>query len=251
MDCPQEGPAHRGSWCGPRREDCRAAPRRGSSVAAHVRRSAEFSVLILLNVRLARIANPFCSGSNIHWGNRAHEVPSSHCMKAAVSPRYGPPEILTVADVPTPVPGDREVLVHIHASTVCYGDWIIRKGLPLRVRQVDGARKTATRAVEKLWGKTVGTPSNFSRVFPCCFVCKNSHKWLCINRIALFFNNLKNRPDLPWAQGVGRSNRPAPTNQIKLMREASVASGCHVRTDVHMEAASVIRGPPMHGFCGD
>jgi hypothetical protein len=23
---------------------------------------------------------------------------------------------------------------------------------------------------------------------------------------------------MPWAQGVGRSNRPAPTNKIKLMR---------------------------------
>jgi len=58
-------------------------------------------------------------------------------MKAAVSPLYGPPEILTVADVPTPVPGDREVLVRIHASTVCYGDWFIRKGPPL-VRVMNG-----------------------------------------------------------------------------------------------------------------
>ena len=58
-------------------------------------------------------------------------------MRAALSPRYGPPEILTVADVPTPVPGDREVLVRIHASTVCYGDWIIRKGPPL-VRVMNG-----------------------------------------------------------------------------------------------------------------
>jgi len=58
-------------------------------------------------------------------------------MKAAVSSRYGPPEILTVADVPTPVPGDREVLVRIHASTVCYGDCIIRKGPPL-VRLMNG-----------------------------------------------------------------------------------------------------------------
>jgi NADPH:quinone reductase-like Zn-dependent oxidoreductase len=49
-------------------------------------------------------------------------------MKAAVSPRYGPPEILTVAEVPKPVPGDREVLVRIHASSVCYGDCIVRNG---------------------------------------------------------------------------------------------------------------------------
>jgi NADPH:quinone reductase-like Zn-dependent oxidoreductase len=61
-------------------------------------------------------------------------------MKAAVSPRYGPPEILTVADVPKPVPGDREVLVRIHASTVCYGDLVIRKGPPL-VRVMNGLLK--------------------------------------------------------------------------------------------------------------
>jgi len=28
MDCPQEGPAHGGPWCGPRCQDCRAAARR-------------------------------------------------------------------------------------------------------------------------------------------------------------------------------------------------------------------------------
>jgi NADPH:quinone reductase-like Zn-dependent oxidoreductase len=60
-------------------------------------------------------------------------------MKAAVSLRYGPAEILTVADVPTPVPGDREVLVRIHASTVCFGDCIVRKGPPL-VRIMNGLR---------------------------------------------------------------------------------------------------------------
>ena len=58
-------------------------------------------------------------------------------MKAAVARRYGPPEILTVADVPRPVPGEREVLVRIHASTVCYGDCIIRRGPPL-VRVMGG-----------------------------------------------------------------------------------------------------------------
>ena len=27
---------------------------------------------------------------------------------------------------------------------------------------------------------------------------------------------------VPWAQGVGRSNRPAPTNRIKVMYHASL-----------------------------
>src|ERR1017187_10482866 len=41
MDCPQEGPARGGPWSGPRRQDCRAAARRGSGVAVHVHRSGD------------------------------------------------------------------------------------------------------------------------------------------------------------------------------------------------------------------
>jgi NADPH:quinone reductase-like Zn-dependent oxidoreductase len=43
-------------------------------------------------------------------------------MKAVLCTRYGPPEVLRLADVPTPVPGDREVQVRIVATTVTRGD---------------------------------------------------------------------------------------------------------------------------------
>jgi len=39
-------------------------------------------------------------------------------MKAAVHRRFGPPDVVTVDDVPKPVPRDDEVLVQIHAATV-------------------------------------------------------------------------------------------------------------------------------------
>lgn len=39
-------------------------------------------------------------------------------MKAAIHTRYGPPEIVEVKDIPTPVPKDDEVLIKVHASTV-------------------------------------------------------------------------------------------------------------------------------------
>jgi NADPH:quinone reductase-like Zn-dependent oxidoreductase len=43
-------------------------------------------------------------------------------MRAVVHERYGPPEVLHVADVDRPVPEDDEVLVRVHASTVTRGD---------------------------------------------------------------------------------------------------------------------------------
>ena len=61
-------------------------------------------------------------------------------MKAAVISRYGPPEVLEIKNVPAPVPGDRELLVRVHASSVCYGDRIIRRG-PLLVRLMNGLRR--------------------------------------------------------------------------------------------------------------
>ena len=43
-------------------------------------------------------------------------------MRAVVHERYGPPEVLRVAEVERPVPVDDEVLVQVHASTVTRGD---------------------------------------------------------------------------------------------------------------------------------
>lgn len=43
-------------------------------------------------------------------------------MRAVVHERYGPPEVLRVADVARPVPKENEVLVRVHASTVTRGD---------------------------------------------------------------------------------------------------------------------------------
>jgi NADPH:quinone reductase-like Zn-dependent oxidoreductase len=43
-------------------------------------------------------------------------------MRAVVHDRYGPPEVLRVADVERPVPKDDEVLVRVYASTVTRSD---------------------------------------------------------------------------------------------------------------------------------
>ncbi len=47
-------------------------------------------------------------------------------MKAAVVERYGPPEVVSVVDLPDPVAGKGQVLVRVHAATLNSGDARIR-----------------------------------------------------------------------------------------------------------------------------
>jgi NADPH:quinone reductase-like Zn-dependent oxidoreductase len=47
-------------------------------------------------------------------------------MQAIVYTRYGNPDVVALAEVPKPIPRDREVLIRIHATTVTTGDWRAR-----------------------------------------------------------------------------------------------------------------------------
>jgi NADPH:quinone reductase-like Zn-dependent oxidoreductase len=55
-------------------------------------------------------------------------------MKAAVRVRYGPPEVVRIADVDKPAIKDGEVLVKVHAATVNRTDCGLRAGKPFIVR---------------------------------------------------------------------------------------------------------------------
>ncbi len=50
-------------------------------------------------------------------------------MKACVYSSYGQPDVVSIAEIPTPEPKVDEVLVKIYATTVSTADWRIRTGL--------------------------------------------------------------------------------------------------------------------------
>lgn len=49
-------------------------------------------------------------------------------MKAAICRRYGPPDVVEIADVPRPSVGAHDVLIKTRATTVTAGDWRVRSG---------------------------------------------------------------------------------------------------------------------------
>jgi NADPH:quinone reductase-like Zn-dependent oxidoreductase len=62
-------------------------------------------------------------------------------MKAVVQDRYGPPDVLRIADVERPVPKDDEVLIRVRAATVSQSDVHARGAHPFPWRFVAGLRQ--------------------------------------------------------------------------------------------------------------
>jgi NADPH:quinone reductase-like Zn-dependent oxidoreductase len=66
-------------------------------------------------------------------------------MKAVVHDRYGPPDVLRLADVERPVPRDDEVLVKVRATTVSRTDSHMRRAKPFVWRFFLGLRRPKRR----------------------------------------------------------------------------------------------------------
>ncbi|MDN5894239.1 MAG: alcohol dehydrogenase catalytic domain-containing protein [Nocardioides sp.] len=62
-------------------------------------------------------------------------------MKAALSRRYGPPETMTLEDVPAPAVDDQTLLVRVHATTVNRTDCGFRSATPMLTRAFTGVRR--------------------------------------------------------------------------------------------------------------
>lgn len=62
-------------------------------------------------------------------------------MKAAVHTKYGPPDVVSLAEVGTPSVGDKDVLVAVHATTVNRTDCAYRAARPFFVRTATGLTK--------------------------------------------------------------------------------------------------------------
>ena len=77
-------------------------------------------------------------------------------MRAAVYERYGPPEVVRIADMEKPVPQDNEVLVRVRATTVCAADWRLRRAKPFFIRLMTGlTRPKKTRILGMEFAGTV------------------------------------------------------------------------------------------------
>ncbi|NNK95247.1 MAG: NAD(P)-dependent alcohol dehydrogenase, partial [Desulfobacterales bacterium] len=59
-------------------------------------------------------------------------------MKTIVYPRYGSPDLLRMENTPTPIPGDDEVLVKVHAVSLNSWDWDMLTGRPFEYRFISG-----------------------------------------------------------------------------------------------------------------
>jgi NADPH:quinone reductase-like Zn-dependent oxidoreductase len=68
-------------------------------------------------------------------------------VRAAFQDRYGPPEVVQVRDVPTPVPAENQVLVRVHAASVNRADLDALGPRPGFIRPIIGMRAPRNKRV--------------------------------------------------------------------------------------------------------
>lgn len=89
-------------------------------------------------------------------------------MKAATFSQYGPPEVVQLQEVDTPVPSENQVLVKIRATTVTSGDARMRRADPFLVRFFLGLTAPKKPAIlgTEFSGEVVSTGTGVSKFKP-------------------------------------------------------------------------------------
>jgi len=86
-------------------------------------------------------------------------------MKAIVQERYGSPDGLALREVETPVYGDDDVLVRVHAASVNAADWHLMKRLPHLIGKLVGVPWSRVRGHD-LAGQVEAVGKNVTRFKP-------------------------------------------------------------------------------------
>jgi NADPH:quinone reductase-like Zn-dependent oxidoreductase len=110
-------------------------------------------------------------------------------MRAIVADDYGPPEVLRLVDVETPVVGDAQVLVRVHAGSVNPADWHLVRGEPRIARLDFGLRKPNDRIPGcDVAGRVEAVGANVTSVRPGdeVFGSPFGHGWGAFAELCLF-----------------------------------------------------------------
>ncbi len=84
-------------------------------------------------------------------------------MKAIVNHEYGPPGVLELEDIDTPVAKDDEVLVRVLGAGVNPGDWDVMHGMPYVLRPMTGLRRPRNKVLGlAIAGRVEAVGSNVS-----------------------------------------------------------------------------------------
>jgi NADPH:quinone reductase-like Zn-dependent oxidoreductase len=107
-------------------------------------------------------------------------------MKAYVYTHYGPPDVLQLKQVVTPVPADNEVLIRVCAASVNPLDWHFMRGEPLFIRLLLGLRRPKeTRLGVDVAGQVEAVGRNITQFKPGDAVfgaCRGAFaEYVCVN----------------------------------------------------------------------
>lgn len=111
---------------------------------------------------------------------------NSHFMRAAIFHEFGDPGVVRLEQVPTPEPGEGEVLIEVRAAGMNHLDLWVRRGLPIETTMPHiGGSDIAGVVAARGEGVTVevGTPVVVNPTLSCrqCPACQSGNEPLCAN----------------------------------------------------------------------